>query len=333
MHSEEHSEIESQYFDWSSPPSYSTNLVSVNDADASASSGEYTSTDESFNSLTTTTVNLDFNDLQYSSESSIDSEIEELEFNDFSDSSHLHKSSSSLFTYTCCESRCIASLSMLQLEEVQTHFTNLKTRCEQRQYLLDVVSASAKRTNSGVIIDSYTVGGTKLCKKAFLAILGISHKRLRMVTRLLNAGATLARSTLCVSRRKQTQRLKNARAWLSSYVKRIGERMPHTQQIHLPSFLTKMAVYDMMVTELMEQGLLKDEIISLSHFYGMWAAEFPNCTIPKVCVYTQYYNIYRSNSILLQLCCPSIWYWHCHPYIIAACFPLCFTKIFGCSWD
>ena len=28
----------------------------------------------------------------------------------------------------------------------------------------------------------------------------------------------------------------------------------------------------MMVTELTEQGLLKDEIISLSHFYGMWAA-------------------------------------------------------------
>lgn len=42
----------------------------------------------------------------------------------------------------------------------------------------------------------------------------------------------------------------------------------------------------MMVTELTEQGLLKDEIISLSHFYGMWAAEFPNCTIPKVlCTY------------------------------------------------
>lgn len=243
MHSEQDSEIESQYFDRSSPQSYSTNLISVDDADASASSGEWTS-DGSVNNLTTTTVSLEFNDLQYSSESSIDSEIEELEFNDFSDSSQLHNSSSSLFTFTCCDSRCIASLSMLQLEEVQTHFTNLKTRCEQRQYLLDIVSASAKRTNSGVIIDSYTVGGTKLCKKAFLAVLGISHKRLHMVTRLLNAGATSARSTLCASRRKQTQRLKNASAWLSSLPRRIGERMPHTQQIHLPSFLTKMAVYD-----------------------------------------------------------------------------------------
>lgn len=263
-----------------------TRQTSFNNVDADASA-ECTSTDESFNSLSTTTVSLEFNDLQYSSESSIDSEVEELEFNDFGDSpSHLHNYSSSLLAFTCCDSRCTASLSMLQLEEVQTHFTNLKTCCEQQQYLLDIVSASAKRTNSGVIIDSYTVGGTKLCKKAFLAVLGISHKRLRMVTRLLNAGTKSARSTLCVSRRKETQRLQNARAWLSSYAKRIGEKMPHTQQIHLPSFLTKMAVYDMMVIELTEQALLKNEIISLSHVYGMWVTEFPNCTIPKVCAYT-----------------------------------------------
>lgn len=71
MHSEQDSGIESQYFDWSSPQSYLTNLICVDDTDASASSGEWTS-DESVNSLTTTTVSLEFNDLQYSSESSID---------------------------------------------------------------------------------------------------------------------------------------------------------------------------------------------------------------------------------------------------------------------
>lgn len=55
-----------------------------------------------------------------------------------------------------------------------------------------------------------------------------------------------------------------ASAWLSGYAKRIGERMPHTEQIHLPSFLTEVAVYDMMVTELTEQGRMK---LSLCHTF------------------------------------------------------------------
>ena len=171
---------------------------------------------------------------------------------------------------------------MLQLEEVRCCFAN-KARIEQRQYLLDIVSASAKRTQSGVIIDGYALCGIKVCKKAFLEILGISHKRLRIVTRLLNAGATSARATTSISKkRKQTQRMQDARSWLSSYVKRIGDRMPHTEQIHLPSFLTKKSVYEMMVIEFNGQGMMEEDVLSMSHFYTLWATEFSHCVIPKV---------------------------------------------------
>ena len=56
--------------------------------------------------------------------------------------------------------------------------------------------------------------------------------------------------------------------------------MPHIEQIHLPNFLSKKAVYDTMLMELSKQG--HDEFLSLSHFYSLWKDEFSFCTIPKV---------------------------------------------------
>jgi predicted trehalose synthase len=33
-------------------------------------------------------------------------------------------------------------------------------------------------------------------------------------------------------------------AWLEAYANRLGEKMPNVEQIHLPHFLTKKAVYE-----------------------------------------------------------------------------------------
>ena len=211
-----------------------------------------------------------------------------LAFNDFSHSDQSKESSTSsnlspasTATPACCSSRCIASINLLELEQIQNSFWS-RSRSNQRQFLFDIVIASAKRSNSETFsIDGYILSGKKLCQKAFISILQISHKLLRTVTRLAMAGAISAKHTSLRTRRK-TERVEIASAWMESYFKRIGDRMPHTQQVHLPSFLSKNIVYQQMMDALAQQGLGGEKMLSLTHFYALWNDRFSYCIIPKV---------------------------------------------------
>ena len=185
------------------------------------------------------------------------------------------------FSYTtCCSSRCIASMNLLELEQVQSSFSS-RSRSDQRQFLFDIVIASTKRTYDTFCVDSYVLSGKQLCRKAFLSVLGISCKRLRTVTRLVEAGAVNTKCT-SIKIRKKTDKVEIACAWMESYFKRIGDRMPHVQQLHLPSFLSKLSVYQQMMDELAQQGHTAERMLSLSHFYALWNERFSYCVIPKV---------------------------------------------------
>ena len=221
-----------------------------------------------------------------------ESDMCSLAFNDFnhSDQSRESTASSKLSLAStarpaCCSSRCIASVNLLELEQIQSSFWS-RNRSDQRQFLFDIVIASAKRSNCDTFtIDGYILSGKKLCQKAFVSILRISHKRLRTVTRLAMTGAITAKNTSLRTRRK-TDRVEIASAWMESYFKRIGDRMPHTQQVHLPSFLSKNIVYQQMLEELAQQGLGGEKMLSLSHFYALWNDHFSYCIIPKVSLYS-----------------------------------------------
>ena len=58
--------------------------------------------------------------------------------------------------------------------------------------------------------------------------------------------------------------------------------MPHLNQIHLPHFLTKKAVYSRMKDDLQREGIPEFEVLSQSHFYSIWAKCFKNVVIPEV---------------------------------------------------
>ena len=98
-----------------------------------------------------------------------------------------------------------------------------------------------------------------------------------------------------------------ANAWMASFFQRVGNQMPHLQQViiltncvctylcstysnqffaiskiqtHLPHFLTKRTVYQMMVEGLRQQG--HETFISESNFYLMWEKGHKSVVIPKV---------------------------------------------------
>ena len=89
--------------------------------------------------------------------------------------------------------------------------------------------------------------GKDLCKVAFIKVLGISEKRLRKVQHLHSSGVVTA---VRASRlRTKSEKHKAATTWLKWYVDSIGDKMPHS---HLPHFLSKKVVYDIMQEELTE---------------------------------------------------------------------------------
>lgn len=71
-----------------------------------------------------------------------------------------------------------------------------------------------------------------------------------------------------------------AKSWMKRYFDRIGDYMPHMDQIHLPHGLTKGDIYLKMKVQLLDQGM--SEVISLSHFYDVWQISFKKVVIPKV---------------------------------------------------
>lgn len=246
---------------------------------------------------------LAFNDLSSTTATSVKSccgsqavarDVSRLAFNYLSDSVESIQESL-LLTKTCCNNRCTEALSSVEREQICWSF-NSRSRSDQRQFLFDVVIASAARSDTdGLVIDGYILSGKKLCQKAFLTVLSISVKRLRNVKRLVQSKALSAKPLPVVSRRK-TDKVEICSVWMDSYFKRIGDRMPHTEQTHLPSFLTKYSIYHQMTNELSQQGHTQKEL-SLSHFYAVWKERFSHCVIPKVIRICKIYS--DSNKHLL----------------------------------
>lgn len=189
------------------------------------------------------------------------------------------QSNASLLGYCCCECRCLARLNLLEVESCQKNF-HARTHLEQRQFLLDTLSVTASK-GSNSLEHNFTLAGKHLCKTAFLKVLAISEKRMRTITSLYTEGATISRARLNLQR-NNSMKYSTSIAWMEHYFNRIGDKMPHLQQIHLPHFLSKKMVYELMVQDLIDQGMCKEQIISSSHFYAIWREEFRNCVIPKV---------------------------------------------------
>ena len=94
---------------------------------------------------------------------------------------------SSVLGVTCCENRCLAGLSLLELETSQKSFRSRK-KVEQQQFLLDAVHSHLSVTDGNTSKCMLSIAGKKVCKLAFGNIFGLSAKRMRRVTSLLVEG-------------------------------------------------------------------------------------------------------------------------------------------------
>ena len=89
-------------------------------------------------------------------------------------------------------------------------------------------------------------------------------------------------SHLSYSRERVTVQHKSqlALAWLDDFAYSYADIMPDSGQQHLPTCLTRCAVYEQMRDDLHEKGEV--EIVSQSHFLYLWRSLRRTIAIPKV---------------------------------------------------
>ena len=153
-------------------------------------------------------------------------------------------------------------------------FTNVSSH-HQRQWLLDFFHHNTSRESN----DTYFfVCGKNVCLPVWLSVLNLSKTRYYDVRRSFMEGVVLVERLSSPS----AHQLKSheAIAWMQHFFDQVGDCMPDRMAVHLPSFMTNQLVYTRMREELEASGR---QVISQSHFYSLWSAEFAHVSIPKVC--------------------------------------------------
>lgn len=145
---------------------------------------------------------------------------------------------------------------------------------QQRQWVLDYLHTNTSTEDRETI---FIVSGKSVCLNVWLRILGLSRSRYYEVRRLFNRGAI--RIERLVSPKSHQNKSYEAIAWMEFYFNQVGDHLPDRMAIHLPSFLTNSLVFNRMNEDFTARRL---PVISQSHFYKLWATEFPHVTIPKV---------------------------------------------------
>lgn len=176
----------------------------------------------------------------------------------------------------CCSKRCLANLSVVEIERSREWFTSRST-IQQNQFLLDSFHISGNPTQP----DYNILEGKVLCKKAFAAALGISSKRYTRIYDNFREGV-MQFTRKQIVRRSHTAKVSEAKAWMEIFFTQIGDHMPHINQIHLPHVMTRRDVYQRMKNDLLDVGLLERDIISQSYFYTIWRKFYRHVVIPEV---------------------------------------------------
>ena len=120
--------------------------------------------------------------------------------------------------------------------------------------------------------------GYHVCKTAWIAAYGVGIKMFTNTYQSFTAGFVFLETA--ESNANLTHKSIIAKSWMKMTFNRIGDAMPDSLTIHLPSYLDHRILYGYMKADLERQG---ERCISYSHFCGLMNSHFHDVRIPKVC--------------------------------------------------
>ena len=138
------------------------------------------------------------------------------------------KSSSTLVTHQkCCAYSCLSYFTASEVGNA-LRFFKCKNIVEQNQFLLDSFKVISNEESI-----NHLICGKQVCRKAYIQILEISEKRYKKILTVFKANPTVKFERKPVIRSLSTKVIE-VKTWMARYFDRIGDSMPHIDQIHLP---------------------------------------------------------------------------------------------------
>ena len=180
----------------------------------------------------------------------------------------------------CCKRNCLLHLTAYNVMTARRRFFSFGTNA-QRQWVIDRLHENSYGIEKGSITTKYFIAGDEVCQVAWCAVYSISKKR---ITRMLKSASLGYITAEHGNKGKKRSKMKtqNVTAWMERYFHLVGDKMPHKDQIHLPSWETQKDVYSRYCADMAEQHISENELVSLSMFYKIWNDKFSNVVIPEV---------------------------------------------------
>ena len=183
-------------------------------------------------------------------------------------------------TRHCCNQRevtCFKLITQATIERIRAEVYSV-SETEQTQLVLDYMLDHSQGSRSTIL---YTIGGQKVCETCFRNVYGFRYNRFSAVKEKFNRGVVLVEHG-SLGRGARSNVSVRVISWLRVFCDKVGDKMPMSTAIHLPSCLTKSDVYSLAFHDLTQGGL---ECCGISTFYEIWQSTFPNVKIPKVIIH------------------------------------------------
>lgn len=177
----------------------------------------------------------------------------------------------------CCDKKkmtCFRKISQIVIESCRDHINSYSSETQKNQFVLDYMKDHARRDGSVL----YTISGEEVCEMCWRLTYGIRYNKLRSLKEKFNNGVIVLEHGL-TGRLNTSDSTLRLLGWMRSFFSKIGDCMPMSDAIHLPSCLTKVDVYDLAKYDLTQGSL---PCCSSSYMYDLWKREFPQVKIPKV---------------------------------------------------
>jgi hypothetical protein len=178
---------------------------------------------------------------------------------------------------SCCENKCVFFLYAHDVITARENFTSLGAN-GQRQWLTDKMNENSHIASDGKLSTQYSVAGREVCQAAWCNVHSLSPKRISRILKAVANGEKIVQQ----GKKRFNSKTTGVKAWMERYFHLIGDKMPHNNQVHLPSWETHKDFYERYVDDMKLQEIPEEEMVALSTFYKIWKNDFPNVVIPEV---------------------------------------------------
>lgn len=181
----------------------------------------------------------------------------------------------------CCDKACLRHLTATDVITCRTDILELNQN-ERKKYLFAKLRDNTNN-QTGKMEAKFFIAGKEVCSNAWSKIYSVSKRTLSRITKDISLGENQIAHGNQGKKRLNTKK-ESVAAWMERYFNLIGDKMPDSNQIHLPSWETQKDIHARYCQDMERRGIEREEIAGISIFYKIWTEQFSNVLIPEVCI-------------------------------------------------